>query len=89
MAQEVHEMTVNTEGCLATHPSVADVAASPTRSTVTATYVVPQHGTIDDDALKEHIRANLARYKVPREIVAMAVLPRNATGKVVRSKLPG
>ena len=33
------------------------------------------------------MRANLARYKVPREIVFVDELPRNATGKVLKREL--
>ena len=32
-------------------------------------------------------RRNLARYKVPREIVFLDELPRNATGKVLKREL--
>src|SRR4051794_37909615 len=37
--------------------------------------------------LKDHVKANLARYKVPREIVFIDELPRNATGKVLKREL--
>ena len=36
---------------------------------------------------KAHVRANLARYKVPRDVVFLDELPRNATGKVLRGTL--
>ncbi|MEA2276367.1 MAG: hypothetical protein QOC78_1327 [Solirubrobacteraceae bacterium] len=39
------------------------------------------------DELKEHVRANLARYKVPREIEFIHELPRNATGKILKREL--
>ncbi|MEA2360151.1 MAG: hypothetical protein QOI62_3411 [Solirubrobacteraceae bacterium] len=39
------------------------------------------------DELKEHVRANLARYKVPREIEFLHELPRNATGKILKREL--
>jgi acyl-CoA synthetase (AMP-forming)/AMP-acid ligase II len=52
-------------------------------------FVVPRAGRrCDEDALKEHVRRNLAGYKVPREIVFLDQLPRNATGKVVKRELP-
>ncbi len=38
-------------------------------------------------ALKQHVRENLANYKVPREIVVLDELPRNSTGKILRSEL--
>ena len=37
--------------------------------------------------LKAHVRANLAGYKVPREIEFLDELPRNATGKVLKREL--
>jgi len=51
-------------------------------------FVVLREGaTADEDALKAHVKANLARYKVPREIVFMDALPRNPTGKVLKRVL--
>src|SRR3954454_6096861 len=40
-----------------------------------------------EDDLKAYIKANLAAYKVPRDIVFLDELPRNATGKVVKRSL--
>jgi acyl-CoA synthetase (AMP-forming)/AMP-acid ligase II len=40
-----------------------------------------------EDELRDHVKANLARYKVPRDIVFMEELPRNATGKVLKREL--
>ena len=37
--------------------------------------------------LKDHVKGNLARYKVPREIWFLDELPRNATGKVLKRVL--
>jgi acyl-CoA synthetase (AMP-forming)/AMP-acid ligase II len=42
---------------------------------------------VSDEDLKNHVRSNLARYKVPREIVFVDELPRNATGKVLKREL--
>jgi acyl-CoA synthetase (AMP-forming)/AMP-acid ligase II len=33
------------------------------------------------------VKQNLARYKVPREVVFLDELPRNATGKVLKREL--
>ena len=41
-----------------------------------------------EEDLKAHVKANLARYKVPREIVFLEELPRNATGKLLKRELP-
>jgi fatty-acyl-CoA synthase len=39
--------------------------------------------TLDQDAIKEFVRTNLARFKVPREVMFLDELPRNPAGKVV------
>ena len=41
----------------------------------------------DEDTLKAWVKDNLARYKVPREIIVVDELPRNATGKVLKRVL--
>lgn len=38
--------------------------------------------------LKDFVRGNLARFKVPRDVVFLDTLPRNPTGKIVRRELP-
>jgi fatty-acyl-CoA synthase len=43
--------------------------------------------TVDAAELMAHVKANLARFKVPREVVFLDELPRNATGKLLRTKL--
>ncbi|MEW2353270.1 AMP-binding protein [Spirillospora sp. NPDC029432] len=51
-------------------------------------YVVPRPGAaLDADAVREHVRARLARFAVPRDVHFVRELPRNATGKVVRGSL--
>jgi fatty-acyl-CoA synthase len=42
---------------------------------------------LTEDELKGQVHDNLARYKVPREIVFVEELPRNATGKVLKREL--
>ncbi len=44
-------------------------------------------GGLTEDAVKEYVKHNLARYKVPREVVFLDELPRNATGKVLKREL--
>ena len=44
-------------------------------------------GIVTEDDLKAYVQENLARYKVPREIVFLDELPRNATGKVLKREL--
>ena len=43
--------------------------------------------SVSEDDLRDYVKANLARYKVPREIEFLDELPRNATGKVVKREL--
>jgi fatty-acyl-CoA synthase len=42
---------------------------------------------VSGSALQDYVKANLARYKVPREIEFVDELPRNATGKVLKREL--
>jgi acyl-CoA synthetase (AMP-forming)/AMP-acid ligase II len=42
---------------------------------------------LDEDAVKDDVRENLARYKTPREVVFIDELPRNPTGKVLKREL--
>ena len=42
---------------------------------------------VTEAELKEHVKKNLARYKVPREIRFLDQLPRNPTGKVLKRVL--
>ncbi|QWF83834.1 acyl-CoA synthetase [Amycolatopsis sp. CA-230715] len=51
-------------------------------------FVVPtEDASLDEEEVKAYVKENLARYKVPREVVFLEALPRNATGKVLRRKL--
>lgn len=49
--------------------------------------VLRQGATSDESTLKEYVKSNLARYKVPREVVFLDTLPRNPTGKVLKRVL--
>jgi fatty-acyl-CoA synthase len=51
-------------------------------------FVVPRNGEqLSEEAIKQYVRENLARFKVPREVVFLEELPRNATGKVLKRVL--
>ena len=39
------------------------------------------------EALKDHVKAQLAGYKVPRDLTFVEELPRNASGKIVKRQL--
>ncbi|MDT7805284.1 MAG: fatty-acyl-CoA synthase [Actinomycetota bacterium] len=49
--------------------------------------VLADGADLDVDAVRDYVKANLARYKVPRDVEFLDELPRNATGKVLRTKL--
>jgi len=51
-------------------------------------YVVPRDGAeLTVDEIKSYVRRHLARYKVPRDVVFVEALPRNATGKILKRML--
>jgi acyl-CoA synthetase (AMP-forming)/AMP-acid ligase II len=51
-------------------------------------FVVPRNGAqLDEETVKRYVKENLARFKVPREVVFLSELPRNATGKVLKRVL--
>jgi fatty-acyl-CoA synthase len=49
-------------------------------------FVVTPDG-VSEKAVKDHVKRNLAGYKVPREVEFIDELPRNATGKVLKREL--
>ena len=50
--------------------------------------VVEASGAFDEEAVRAHCLAALARYKVPERFAVVDSLPRNAMGKIVRAELP-
>ncbi len=51
-------------------------------------FVVLNEGAeLGAEDVKRHVKANLARYKVPRDVEFVDSLPRNATGKVLKREL--
>ena len=78
------------EDCLAGHDRVHEVAAVGVHDDDYGQRLrafVVRAGEVTADELREHVKANLARFKVPREIVFLDELPRNATGKVLKREL--
>jgi fatty-acyl-CoA synthase len=75
------------ERVLSEHPEVAECAvigrADPKWQEVPVAFVVRRKDcSIDAAVLIAHARANLAKFKVPHDIVFTETLPRNAMGKV-------
>ncbi len=78
------------EDVLLSHPDVRDVAVvggdDPTYGVQLVAHVVLSQ-PVDDAALRDWVRERVARFAVPRKVVRHDVLPRNATGKVVKREL--
>jgi fatty-acyl-CoA synthase len=83
---------IEVEKALGAHDAVRDVVVVGVPDEAfgqrLAAYVVTQ-GEVDAATLKDHVRTKLAGYKVPREVVFLEELPRNASGKVMVRDLPG
>jgi fatty-acyl-CoA synthase len=80
------------ERVLNAHPAVLEAAVigrpDPRWQEVPVAYVVLRQGAAVDVAmLRDHVAAELARFKVPRDIVLVPDLPRNALGKVQHFRL--
>jgi fatty-acyl-CoA synthase len=80
------------EDLLAEHPAVDDVAVIGVPDQEFGerlrAFVVRKHGAeLSEEEVRAHVRENLARFTVPRDVVFVDVLPRNATGKVLKREL--
>jgi acetyl-CoA synthetase len=83
------------ENCLVRHAAVANAAVVPspddTRGAIIKAFVTLAPGAVGTEALREalreHVRASLAPYQVPREIAFVEALPMTTTGKVQRRLL--
>jgi acyl-CoA synthetase (AMP-forming)/AMP-acid ligase II len=80
------------EDLLANHDTIEEVAvvgvADPEFGQRLKAFVVPRNGgELTAEAVQAYVKENLARYKVPREVVFVDELPRNATGKVLKREL--
>jgi long-chain acyl-CoA synthetase len=73
-------------------PNVKEAAVvgkpSERRGEQAVAFVVPNENTrIDENELLKFIRSKLADYKVPKQVIISAALPRNATGKILKTEL--
>ncbi len=80
------------EEAILRHASIAEAAVvgvpDETWGEQVVAYVVPRAGaSVDAAELDAHLRPLLAAYKLPRSVVTVAALPRNAAGKVLKRDL--
>ena len=78
------------EEALREHPAVGEVAVVGVPDEAWGDRVVAcvvRRGACDDVALKAHVRERLASYKVPKDVIFVHDLPKNALGKVVKPDL--
>ncbi|MBX7449202.1 acyl-CoA ligase FadD12 [Mycolicibacterium sp. 3033] len=83
---------IEVEKTLTVHPDVAEAAVLGADDEKfgqrLVAFVVLQPGSeATIDTLKQHVRDNLANYKVPRQITILDELPRSITGKISRKDL--
>jgi acyl-CoA synthetase (AMP-forming)/AMP-acid ligase II len=83
---------IEVEKVLTAHDEVAEAAVlgvddEKFGQRLTAFVVLTQGSSATPEALKQHVRDNLANYKVPREITILDELPRSSTGKISRKDL--
>ncbi len=80
------------EQCLGAHPDVRECAVVGVDDErfgqrLAAYVVLRPEATADAEALRAHVKAHLAGYKVPRDVELLPDLPRNASGKVLTREL--
>jgi malonyl-CoA/methylmalonyl-CoA synthetase len=82
------------EGKLLAHPAIAEIAVLGVEDrtwgeSVAAVAVLREGQTLDIDALKIWCEGKLSSYKLPKQLLIVEELPRNAMGKIVKPKLKG
>jgi fatty-acyl-CoA synthase len=80
------------EDLLAAHEDIVEVAVfgiddEQFGQRLKAVVVLRDGAALTEDEIKKHVKANLAGYKVPRDIEFMDELPRTSTGKVLKREL--
>jgi fatty-acyl-CoA synthase len=80
------------EELLVTHAAIADAAAlgveDPDFGQRLRAFVVLRDGeSVTVEEVQAFVKENLARYKVPRDVIFLDELPRNPTGKVLKREL--
>jgi long-chain acyl-CoA synthetase len=80
------------EAALMSHPAIEDCAVFGVpddefgEAIVAHVQASPSSG-LDEQTVRDHVRARLAGYKVPRVVVITGTLPREETGKIMKRRL--
>ena len=82
------------ENLLDGHPGIIEAAVIGVDDTefgkrLCAYVVADPSAALDADTVRAFVRTELARHKVPRDVVFVEELPRNATGKLLKNQLAG
>lgn len=80
------------EDCISGHPDVVEATAIGVEDKewghrLRAFVVKKQNADVDEATIKNHVKDQLAKYKVPREVIFLDELPRNPTGKILKREL--
>ncbi|HZZ96645.1 MAG TPA: acyl-CoA synthetase [Jatrophihabitantaceae bacterium] len=80
------------ENLLLEHKDIADAAVIAVKdedfgARLKAFVVLNDGASLSADDVKAHVKSELARHKVPRDVEFIGELPRNATGKLLRKEL--
>jgi fatty-acyl-CoA synthase len=80
------------EDCISGHPDVVEATAIGVEDKewghrLRAFVVKKDNANVDEDIIKKHVKDQLAKYKVPREVIFLDELPRNPTGKILKREL--
>jgi acyl-CoA synthetase (AMP-forming)/AMP-acid ligase II len=80
------------EDLLADHPGIEEAAVIGVQDAefgqrLKAFVVTRQGASLTAEQVQAYVKQNLARYKVPREVIFVEQLPRNSTGKILKREL--
>jgi len=84
--------SVEVEGVIAAHPSVLDAAVvgrphEEYGESIVAFVTLAEGARVTLDALREFASTQIARYKLPHELVVTEQIPRNPSGKILKRDL--
>jgi fatty-acyl-CoA synthase len=82
---EVEELLITHEGIV--EAAVIGVDDEEFHKRLAAYVVVKPGATVTEDDVREFVKRNLARFKVPRDVEFLSELPRNPSGKVLKRQL--